>query len=182
MYNAAALPQRRRFGQEETATHTVRIGIGHDTHRLKAGGPLRLGGVDIPSHCVAIGHSDADVLLHAVTDALLGAAALGDIGQMFPDTDPLNSGRDSAEMLTTVLDAVVALGWQIGNIDCIVFLQRPKILPHRQAILQRMAEILRVEPEQIGLQAKTGEHVGPVGREEAMEAQCVALLVKREES
>jgi 2-C-methyl-D-erythritol 2,4-cyclodiphosphate synthase len=84
-------------------------------------------------------------------------------------------------MLATVRDAVTALGWQVGNIDCIVFLQRPKILPHRQAILQRMAEILRMEPEQIGLQAKTGEHVGPVGREEAIVAQCVALLVKREQ-
>jgi 2-C-methyl-D-erythritol 2,4-cyclodiphosphate synthase len=122
------------------------------------------------------------VLLHAVTDALLGAAALGDIGQMFPDTDPLNSGRDSAEMLRAVHQAVTALGWQIGNIDCIVFLQRPKLLPYRQAILQRIAEILGMEPEQIGLQAKTGEHVGPIGREEAIAAECVALLVKQEPS
>jgi 2-C-methyl-D-erythritol 2,4-cyclodiphosphate synthase len=157
------------------------VGLGHDTHRLRSGGPLRLGGVAIPCDREAIGHSDADALLHAATDALLGAAALGDIGQMFPDTDPANRGRDSAEMLRAALEAVRTLGWQIGNLDCIVFLQRPKLLPFRQTILQRMAGILEVEPEQIGLQAKTGEHVGPVGREEAIAAECVVLLVRPEE-
>jgi 2-C-methyl-D-erythritol 2,4-cyclodiphosphate synthase len=123
-----------------------------------------------------IGHSDGDVLLHAVIDALLGAAALGDVGQMFPDTDPVNRGRDSGEMLVAARDAVTAVGWQIGNIDCIVFAQRPKLLPHRQAMRQRLAEILCVDPERVSLKAKTGEHVGPVGLEEVIEAQCVALL------
>ena len=156
----------------------ARVGIGHDTHRLRPGGPLRLGGVDIPSECEAVGHSDADALLHAITDALLGATALGDIGQMFPDTDPVNRGRDSAEMLRGALDAVLALGWQIVNIDCIVFLQRPKLLPYRQAIRGRLSEILGVEPERVGLKAKTGEQVGPVGHEEVVAAQCVALLEK----
>jgi 2-C-methyl-D-erythritol 2,4-cyclodiphosphate synthase len=157
-------------------TNGMRIGIGYDTHRLEPGGPLRLGGIDIPHDRQTIGHSDADVLLHAVTDALLGAAALGDIGQMFPDTDPMNRGRDSAEMLQAALDDVRAVGLKICNVDCIVFAQRPKILPHKQAIRERLAEILEVEPERVGLQAKTGQLVGPVGREEAVEAQCVVLL------
>ena len=158
----------------------MRVGIGHDTHRLRPGGPLRLGGVDIPHDRESVGHSDADALLHAVIDALLGAAALGDVGQMFPDTDPENRGRDSGKMLAAALDAVTALGWKIVNIDCIVFAQRPKLLPHRQTIRQRIADILGIESERVGLQAKTGEGLGPVGREEAIEAQCVALLEAKE--
>jgi 2-C-methyl-D-erythritol 2,4-cyclodiphosphate synthase len=149
-------------------------------HPLRPGGPLRLGGIDIPHDRESVGHSDGDALLHAVTDALLGAAALGDIGQMFPDTDPVNRGRDSAEMLTAALDAVAALGWQIVNIDCIVFAQRPKLLPHRQIIRDRVADILGIELERVGLQAKTGEGIGPIGREEAVAAQCVALLETRD--
>jgi 2-C-methyl-D-erythritol 2,4-cyclodiphosphate synthase len=128
-----------------------------------------------------IGHSDADVLLHAITDALLGAAALGDIGQMFPDTDPLNQGRDSADMLRTALDDILALGWQIANLDCIVFAQRPKLLMHRQTIRERLAEILDIEIERIGLQAKTGEGIGIIGREEAISAECVVLLERKEQ-
>ena len=137
---------------------------------------MRLGGIDIPCDRETIGHSDADVLLHAVTDALLGAAALGDVGQMFPDTDPANRGRDSAEMLAAALEAVAALGWKIVNIDCIVFAQRPKLLAHRQTLRQRLADILGIEVERVGLQAKTGEGLDAVGREEAIAAQCVALL------
>jgi 2-C-methyl-D-erythritol 2,4-cyclodiphosphate synthase len=154
----------------------LRVGIGHDTHRLRPGGPLRLGGIDIPHDRESIGHSDGDALLHAVIDALLGAAALGDVGQMFPDTDAENRGRDSAEMLAAALDAVATLGWKIVNIDCIVFAQRPKLLPHRQAIRERLANILGIETERVGLQAKTGEGIGAIGREEAIAAQCVALL------
>jgi 2-C-methyl-D-erythritol 2,4-cyclodiphosphate synthase len=135
-----------------------------------------LGGVAIPHDREMIGHSDADVLLHAITDALLGATALGDIGQMFPDTDPENRGRDSAEMLTAALEAVTGLGWRIANIDCIVFAQRPKLLAHRQTIRQRIADILGIDAERVGLQAKTGEGLDAVGREEAIAAQCVALL------
>ena len=140
---------------------------------------MRLGGIDIPHDRESIGHSDADVLLHAVIDALLGAAALGDVGQMFPDTDPANRGRDSAEMLRAARDAVAAVGWRIGNLDCIVFAQRPKLLPHRQIIRQRIAEVLDVDPERVSLKGKTGEQVGPIGQEEAIAAQCVALLVPR---
>ena len=157
----------------------MRIGLGHDTHRLGDGGPLRLGGIDVSHDKHAVGHSDADVLLHAITDALLGAAALGDIGELFPDTDAANKGRDSAEMLRLANERVLAAGYQIGNLDCIVFAQRPKLLPHKEAIRRRIAEILGIGVEQIGLKAKTGEQVGPVGREEAIMAECVALVVKQ---
>jgi len=159
----------------------MRIGIGHDTHRLQPGSRLRLGGIDIPHDREMVGYSDADVLLHAITDALLGAAALGDIGQMFPETDPLNQGRDSAEMLRAALEDVLALGWQIANLDCIVFAQRPRLLTHRQAVRERLAEILDIEIERIGLQAKTGEQVGIIGREEAIAAECVVLLERKEQ-
>jgi 2-C-methyl-D-erythritol 2,4-cyclodiphosphate synthase len=165
--------------KETPATPAVRVGIGHDTHRLVPGGPLRLGGIDIPHDRELVGHSDADVLLHAVTDALLGAAALGDIGEMFPDTDPANRGRDSAEMLRQAQKAVLEAGWQVANVDCIVFAQRPKLGPHKQAIRRRLAEILGIKPEAVGLKAKTGEQVGEIGREEAIAAQCVALVESR---
>jgi len=122
------------------------------------------------------GHSDADVLLHAVTDALLGAAALGDIGELFPNTDEANRDRDSAEMLQVACRRVVDAAYSIVNIDCIVFAQRPKLSSHKTAIRQRIAEILALSPEQIGMKAKTGEAVGPVGNEEVIVAQCVALL------
>ena len=124
-----------------------------------------------------VGHSDADVLLHALTDALLGAAALGDIGEMFPDTDPANCGRDSLEMLVAARDAVTASGWRIGNVDCIIFAERPKLMPHKLAIRRCVAEALGLAIDQVGLQAKTGEKLDAVGREEAIAAQCVALLV-----
>ena len=154
----------------------LRIGIGHDTHRLSPGGTLRLGGVDIPNDRAAVGHSDADVLLHAITDALLGAAALGDIGELFPDADPLNKNRDSADFVTAARERIEAAGYEIVNLDCVVFLQRPKLLPYREPMRTRIAHLLRIAPEQIGLKAKTGEGVDAVGREEAISSQCVALL------
>jgi 2-C-methyl-D-erythritol 2,4-cyclodiphosphate synthase len=135
-----------------------------------------LGGVVIPHEKHLIGHSDADVLLHALTDALLGAAALGDIGELFPDTDPAHRGRDSGEMLQVAYARVREAGYQIVNVDCVVFAQRPKISPHKEAIRRRIADLLQLEPRQIGLKAKTGELVGPVGNEEAMMAECVALV------
>ena len=153
-----------------------RIGLGHDTHRLGPGDGLVIGGVRIPHDRSAIGHSDADVLLHAITDALLGAAAMGDIGEMFPDTDPANKGRDSADMLHRAWAKVTAAGWRIVNLDCVVFAQRPKILPHRAAIRRRIAEILRIEEETVWLKAKTGEGVGPIGEELAVAAECVVLI------
>ncbi len=164
------------------ATAGVRIGIGHDTHRLGPGGPIKLGGVEIPHDQHLLGHSDADVLLHAVVDALLGAAALGDIGQLFPDTDAAHRDRDSADMLRRAASEVRRAGWRVGNLDCIVFAQRPKLAPHREAIARRIGEILAIEPRQVGLKAKTGEGVGPVGEETIVAAQCVALLVASEPS
>jgi len=135
-----------------------------------------LGGIDIPHDRQALGHSDADALLHAVTDALLGAAALGDIGQMFPDDDPANRGRDSAEMLRAVCEAVAREGWRVGNLDCIVHAQRPKLAPYRDAMRRRIAELLCIQPGQVGVKAKTGELAGPIGREEVLMAECVVLL------
>ena len=156
-----------------------RIGLGHDSHRLGPGDGLVIGGVSIPHHRAAIGHSDADVLLHAITDALLGAAALGDIGEMFPDTDPANQGRDSADMLRRALDRVSAAGWRIVNLDCVIFAQRPKIRPHRPAIRRRIAEILGIDEAAVWLMAKTGEGVGPIGEELAVGAECVVLIERQ---
>jgi len=155
---------------------TSRVGLGHDTHRLEPGTALVLGGIAIEHDRRAVGHSDADVLLHAITDAILGAAAIGDIGELFPDTDPANRGRDSADMLRAAMDRVRAAGWRIENLDCVIFAQRPKILPHRQAIRQRIAEVLGIDVDAVWLKAKTGEGVGPIGKEEAIGAECVALI------
>ncbi|HEX7375559.1 MAG TPA: 2-C-methyl-D-erythritol 2,4-cyclodiphosphate synthase [Pirellulales bacterium] len=154
----------------------MRIGIGHDTHRLAPGGPLRLGGMDVPHDHGMVGHSDADVLLHAITDALLGAAALGDIGELFPDTDPANRGRDSAEMLQHALRRVTAAGFRLVNVDTIVFAERPKLSAYKTAIRQRIAMLVELPVESVGFKAKTGERVGPVGREEAVMAEAVVLL------
>lgn len=143
---------------------------------MAEGGPLRLGGVDIPHDRRLHGHSDADVLLHAVTDALLGAASLGDIGELFPDADAANRNRDSAEMLQVACRRVADAGYSIVNVDCIVFAQRPRLSPHKTAVRQRIAEILAIPLERIGLKAKTGEGIGPVGNEQVVMAQCVALL------
>ena len=153
-----------------------RIGLGHDTHRLGPGDGLMIGGARIPHDRAAIGHSDAEVLLHAFTDALLGAAGIGDIGEMFPDTDPANKGRDSADMLRRAASRVAEAGWRIVNLDCVIFAQRPKILPHRPAIRRRIAEILGIDETAVWLKAKTGEGIGPIGEELAIAAECVALV------
>jgi 2-C-methyl-D-erythritol 2,4-cyclodiphosphate synthase len=171
-YVTDGLPHGRRIA----ITLAARVGIGHDTHRLAPGKPLRLGGVDVPHALGLVGHSDADVLLHAVTDAVLGAASLGDIGEMFPDTAAENRNRDSADMLRLAVRRAVEAGYRVVNVDCIVFAQSPKLSPYKQAIKARIAELLEVTPDCVGVKAKTGELVGPVGREEAMMAECVALL------
>ena len=154
----------------------LRVGLGHDTHRLGPGAALVIGGVAIPHDRRALGHSDADVLLHAVTDALLGAAALGDIGELFPDTDPVNKDRDSAEMLRAAGRLVAEAGWRVVNLDCVIFAQRPKILPYRTLIRVRIAAILGIDASAVWVKAKTGEAVGPIGAEEAVAAECVVLL------
>lgn len=156
-----------------------RIGIGHDTHRIEPGGPLIIGGVfikDFDFHLV--GHSDADVLLHAITDAILGAAAMGDIGELFPDNAAENKGRDSAEMLQLAWAKVAAEGFEIGNLDCIVFAQKPKLSPYKRAISIRVAQILGIDPDDVGVKAKTGEGVGDIGEGKIMQAQCAALLLR----
>ena len=154
----------------------MRIGLGEDTHRLVEGGPLRLGGVDIPHDRHAVGHSDADVLLHAVTDALLGAAGLPDIGQLFPNTAEENRGRDSAEMLHIAHQRVTEAGYRVVNLDCVIAAELPKLAPHKENIRERIAEILSLAVDQINVKAKTGEGVGPVGEQQIIEARCVALL------
>lgn len=154
----------------------MRIGLGEDSHRTAPGGPLRIGGIDVPHDRQLVGHSDADVLLHAVTDALLGAAALPDIGRMFPNTEESNCGRDSAEMLAAAATKVANLGYRIANLDCVIHAERPKLADYHDAIRHRIAGILRLNPNQIGLKAKTGEGAGPVGQQEIIEARCVALL------
>jgi 2-C-methyl-D-erythritol 2,4-cyclodiphosphate synthase len=125
-----------------------------------------------------VGHSDADVLLHAVTDSLLGAVALPDIGQMFPNTDPANRGRDSAEMLAAAAHEIKQRNYRIVNIDCVVLAERPQLADYYEAIRHRIAGILNASPLQIGLKAKTGEGVGPVGSEEVIESRCIALLAE----
>ena len=155
-----------------------RIGLGHDTHRLEPGRGLILGGVTIEHDRKAVGHSDADVLLHAITDAILGAAAIGDIGELFPDTDPTNKGRDSTEMLKIAMDHARESGWKIGNLDCVIFAQRPEILPHRDTIRRRIADVAGIDITAVWLKAKTGEGVGPIGRQEAISAECAVLLTQ----
>jgi 2-C-methyl-D-erythritol 2,4-cyclodiphosphate synthase len=155
----------------------MRIGIGHDTHRLIDGGPLRLGGITVAHHRHLVGHSDADVLLHAVTDALLGAVALGDIGELFPDTDDRHRGQDSKEFLLEALRRVHAAGYRVANLDTIVFAERPRLSPYKEPIRRQLAEWLQVDVSAVSVKAKTGEAVGPIGREEAMAAQAIVLLL-----
>ena len=153
-----------------------RIGLGHDRHRLVAGRKLLLGGVEVPFELGLDGHSDADVLLHAITDALLGAAGLGDIGDWFPNTDPQWAGADSTVFLQAALSAVKERGWQVVNLDCTIHAERPKLSPHNAAIKNNVARLLGVLEDQVNVKAKTGEKVGAVGRLEAIDADAVVLL------
>jgi 2-C-methyl-D-erythritol 2,4-cyclodiphosphate synthase len=156
----------------------IRVGEGWDTHALVAGRPLMLGGVQIPFEKGLLGHSDADVLLHAITDALLGAAGLGDIGQHFPDTDATYKGADSAKLLKIAYDHVKQLGWQLGNVDCTIVAQAPKLAPHRSDIRSSIAKALGVTESQVNVKAKTAEKMGPVGEGLSMEARAVVLIHK----
>jgi 2-C-methyl-D-erythritol 2,4-cyclodiphosphate synthase len=153
-----------------------RIGLGHDTHQLTEGSSILLGGVHIEHSRRLLGHSDADVLFHAIIDALLGAAGLGDIGEFFPDTDSVNRNRDSSEMLQIVWNTVRSQGWRIVNFDTIIFAEQPKISPHKESIKNKIAQILEIAPNQVNVKAKTGEKVGMIGREEAISAECIVLL------
>jgi 2-C-methyl-D-erythritol 2,4-cyclodiphosphate synthase len=154
----------------------IRIGNGYDIHQLSFDRRLILGGVEIPHDRGLLGHSDADVLTHAIMDAMLGALSLGDIGLYFPPTDPQWKGADSLVLLAKVNQLIRDRGWQIGNIDSVVVAERPKLKPHIQQMRSRLAEVLEVQPEQIGIKATTNEKLGPVGREEGIAAYAVALL------
>ena len=156
---------------------TFRIGEGWDVHRLVTDRPLVLGGINVPHTHGLLGHSDADALLHAITDALLGAAALGDIGRHFPDTDERFKGADSGVLLAEAARRVRAAGYAIGNIDSTVIAQAPKLAPHIPAMVERIAALLYLQPSQVNVKAKTAEKLGPVGRGEAIEARAVVLLI-----
>ena len=155
---------------------TFRVGLGTDVHRLDAGLPLILGGIPIEHTHGLVGHSDADILLHAITDALLGAVGLGDIGEWFPDTDPEWKGAASHHFVEAAVAKLEELGWSIVNLDCIIHAQQPKLLPYKAAIRTNLGKILGVEEDRINVKAKTGEKLGPVGRQEAMEATVVVLV------
>ena len=154
-----------------------RVGIGYDIHRLVEGRQLILGGVEIPFERGLLGHSDSDVLTHAICDALLGAVGLGDIGTHFPDSDPRFSGESSLNLLGRVVELVAARGFAIVNIDSVVLAEQPKLLPYVQAIRERLGSVLRIDTECISVKAKTSEGLDSVGRCEAMAAHAIALVV-----
>lgn len=157
----------------------IRVGVGYDSHRFAAGGPMVLGGlrIDAPMHCA--GHSDGDAVCHALTDAVLGAAGLGDIGALFPDTAPENAGRDSVEMLALALRQVHEAGWTVGQVDVVVIAQEVRIAPHREAMRQRLAGVLGVTIRDVSVKGKTNERMGWIGRGEGLAVIATATLVGR---
>ena len=159
-----------------------RIGQGFDVHALVPGRRLIVGGVDIPFERGLLGHSDADVLLHALTDALLGAAGLGDIGRLFPDTDPANAGADSRVLLREAFAAVRSAGYEVVNVDATIICRAPRILPHAPAMVANIAADLGIEPDAVNIKGKTTEKLGFTGRGEGIAAQVVALLSRRQGS
>ncbi|ADJ64515.1 2-C-methyl-D-erythritol 2,4-cyclodiphosphate synthase [Herbaspirillum seropedicae] len=158
-----------------------RIGQGYDCHVLVEGRPLILGGVTIPHHKGLLGHSDADALLHAITDALFGAAALGDIGRHFPDTDPQFKGADSRVLLREAGKRLAAAGYRVGNVDATIIAQAPKMAPHIGAMVIHIAEDLGISPQQVNVKAKTNEKMGFLGREEGIATEAVALIYRPDE-
>ena len=155
---------------------SIRVGIGYDIHRLAEGRPLRLAGVDIPAEAGPVAHSDGDVVLHAVADAVLGAAALGDLGQHFPDDDPAWAGADSAAILGRVLDMAREAGYRPAGADVNVLLETPKLATHRDAMRARLAELLGLQADAVNVKARTMEGLGPVGAGDALAAQAVVVL------
>lgn len=160
-----------------TQLQKLRIGEGWDTHALVPGRKLVIGGIEIPHERGLLGHSDADVLAHAITDALYGAAGLGDIGRHFPDSDDRFLGANSILLLTETARRVRAAGWQIANIDSTVVAQAPRLAPHVEAMRSRLAQALQIEASQVNVKAKTAEKLGPVGQGLSIEARAVVLLV-----
>jgi 2-C-methyl-D-erythritol 2,4-cyclodiphosphate synthase len=154
----------------------MRVGIGHDTHRLAEDRPLWLGGLRIEHPRGLVGHSDADVVLHALTDALLGAAGLGDIGDAYPDTDPAYRDADSAVFVRETLARLQGAGWRLVNVDIIIFAQEPKLGPLKAQIRRHLADLLGLDADVVNVKAKTGERVGAIGRAEAIACQAVVLI------
>ena len=154
----------------------MRIGTGYDVHKLVEGRKLIIGGVEIPHELGLLGHSDADVLLHAIMDALLGAAALGDIGKHFPDTDERYKGADSMALLRDVKRVILEAGYVVGNVDATVIAQRPKLRPYIDTMIENVARVLEIQPNQVNIKATTEERLGFTGREEGISAQAVCLL------
>lgn len=156
----------------------LRVGQGYDVHQLVEGRPLILGGVTVPHDKGLLGHSDADALLHAITDALLGAAGLGDIGRHFPDTDPRYKGADSRVLLRDTRALLAQAGWQVVNVDSTIIVQKPKMAPHIPGMVAHIAADLGLSPDCVNVKAKTNEKLGYLGRSEAIEAQAVVLVVR----
>jgi len=156
----------------------IRIGMGHDIHALVSGRELWLGGVKIPFDRGLKGHSDADALIHAIMDAMLGALALGDIGQHFPDTDPAYKGISSLELLAKVTEKVVETGYRVGNLDCMIHCEAPKIAPHRATIIETLANALNIDKSQVSLKAGTNEGFDAIGQGQAIACQAVVLMVR----
>lgn len=157
----------------------IRIGHGYDVHKLAENRKCIIGGVEIPHNLGLLGHSDADVLLHAVSDALLGALALGDIGKHFPDTDPKYKGADSLKLLSHVVELIEEQGYTLGNLDAIVIAQKPKLAPYIEQMRKNIAEACHADISQVSVKATTEERLGFTGREEGISAHCVALLVQK---
>ena len=155
---------------------TFRVGIGYDSHRFAPGRPLRLGGVTIPSDVGLLGHSDADAISHAVTDAILGAAGLGDIGEMFPDTDPANKNRDSIEMLAAAVKRISTAGYSVNQVDVSVVAESPRLSPHREKIKARLASALGIDSASVSVKGKSNEGMGWIGRKEGLACIAVATL------
>ena len=160
------------------STPEVRTGIGYDSHRFGPGGPMRLGGVDIPGDVHCAGHSDGDAICHALTDAVLGAAGLGDIGELYPDPDPANRGRDSIEMLAAALALVRRERFRVVSVDATVVAEHPKIGPQRGAIRERLATVLGVDARAVGIKGKTNEGMGWIGRGEGLAVIAVVTLAR----
>jgi 2-C-methyl-D-erythritol 2,4-cyclodiphosphate synthase len=162
--------------EDPATTREHRTGIGYDSHRFTEGGPMRLGGCDIPADVRLTGHSDGDAVAHAVTDAVLGAAGSGDIGEMFSDADPANRGRDSLEMLDAAVRRVRAHGWRVVHVDVTVVAERPRISPHRDAMRSALSRPLGVDPSAVSIKGKTSEGMGWIGRGEGIACIAVATL------
>jgi 2-C-methyl-D-erythritol 2,4-cyclodiphosphate synthase len=161
---------------------TARVGIGYDSHRFAVGGPLKLGGVDIPFDRHLVGHSDGDAIAHAITDAILGAAGAGDVGTMFDDKDPRNRGRDSLEMLGVAVERIGQAGYRVGQVDVTVITEAPRLAPHRDSMRAALASVLCVGSAEVSVKAKTNEGMGWIGRGEGLACLAVATLLPNDQA